>query len=180
MASNTANGGGHVVSDQQVEPVRDDLSRVTDWLLLGGEIVDEDSMTRLAARGVTTVINAAFEVSDRVLCDQHRLGYYHLCWFDDQQPKSAHEFLHVLEWVRDEEAKLTRDGRSIHLYVHCQMGINRGPLIATFLLAARQGLSADEAWEQIKASRPAAHAFDKAVYREACLQALEAYRERAC
>jgi hypothetical protein len=30
------------------------------------------------------------------------------------------------------------------------MGINRGPLIATFLLAAGHRLSADEAWEQVK------------------------------
>jgi protein-tyrosine phosphatase len=102
-------------------------------------------MARLAARGVTTVMNAACEVSDRTLCEQHRLGYYHLHWYDDQQPKSAHEFLHVLDWVRDEEAKLAGDGRRICLYVHCQMGINRGPLIAAFLLAACQGLSADEA-----------------------------------
>jgi len=86
----------------------------------------------------------------------------------------------VLEWVRDEEAKLAEDDRSICLYVHCQMGINRGPLIAAFLLAARQGLSGDEAWKRIKASRPAAHSFEKAVYREACLRALEAYRQRAC
>jgi protein-tyrosine phosphatase len=80
--------------------------------------------------------------------------------------------------MRDEEAKLARDGRTICVYAHCQMGINRGPLIATFLLAARHGLSADQAWEQIKESQPAAHPFEKAVYREACLRALEAYGER--
>jgi protein-tyrosine phosphatase len=168
------------VSDEQKERMRDDLSRVTDWLLLGGEIVNDEHMARLAAQAVTTVINAACEVSDRTLCERHHLGYYHLYWYDDRQPKSAHEFLHVLEWVRDEETKLADDGRRICLYVHCQMGINRGPLIATFLLAARQGMSADEAWEQIQASRPAAHSFEKAVYREACLRALETYRQRAC
>src|SRR5262245_40463431 len=128
------------MGDEQNERTRDNLSRMTDWLLLGGEILHEEHMVRLAAQGVATVINAALEVSDRTLCVRHHLGYYHLYWFDDQQPKSTHEFLHVLEWVQDEEAKLARDGRSIRLYVHCQMGINRGPLIATFLLAARQGL----------------------------------------
>jgi hypothetical protein len=35
-------------------------------------------MARLATHGVTTVINAACEVSDRALCEQHRLGYHHL------------------------------------------------------------------------------------------------------
>jgi protein-tyrosine phosphatase len=137
-------------------------------------------MARLAAQGVTTVINAACEVSDRQLRERCGLGYYHLYWYDDRQPKSVHEFLHVLGWVCDEEAKLAGDGQSIHLYVPCQMGINRGPLIAAFLLAARQGLSANEAWERIKVSRPAAHSFEKAVYREACLRALEEYGQRTC
>jgi hypothetical protein len=59
------------------------------------------------------------------------------------------------------------------------MGVNRGPLIATFLLAARQGISADEAWERIKASHPVAESFDKSVYRAACLRALEEYSQRA-
>ncbi len=167
------------MSDQREDHARDDLSRVTDWLLLGGEIANAGNIALLAAEGVTTVINAACEVSDRRLCDPHHLGYYHLYWYDDQQPKSSHEFLHVLEWVRDEEAKLARDGRKIRVYVHCQMGINRGPLIATFLLAARQGPSADEAWERIMESRLAAQSFEKAIYRETCLRALESARREA-
>jgi protein-tyrosine phosphatase len=166
------------VSDKKEEHTRDDLSRVTEWLLIGGEIANVDHMARLTAHGVTTVINAACAVSDRKLCEQYSLGYYHLYWYDDQQPKSAHEFLHVLGWVGDEETKLADDGRPICLYVHCQMGINRGPLIAAFLLAARQGLSADEAWERIKVRRLAAHSFEKAVYREACLRALEEYSQQ--
>jgi protein-tyrosine phosphatase len=157
---------------------RDDISHVTEWLLLGGEISSAEHMARLTTQGITTIINAACEVSDRMLCERYSLGYYHLYWYDDLQPKSAHEFLHVLGWVGDEEAKLAGDGQPLRLYVHCQMGINRGPLIATFLLAARQGLSADEAWELVKASRPAAHSFEKAVYRGACLHALEEYSQR--
>jgi protein-tyrosine phosphatase len=166
------------MSDQKAEHAHDDPSHVTDWLLLGGEIANADQMARLAAQGVTTVINAACEVSDRTLCERYCLGYYHLYWYDDQQPKSAREFLHVLGWLGDEEIRLAKDGCPIRVYAHCQMGINRGPLIATFLLAARQGLSADDAWERIKASRPVAGSFEKAVYREACLRALEKYGQR--
>jgi len=76
------------MSDERTQRVRNDLSRVTDWLLLGREIANGEHMARLAAYGVTTIINAACEVSDRTLCEQHRLGYYHLYWSDDQQPKS--------------------------------------------------------------------------------------------
>ena len=61
------------MSDEQEKQMRDDLSRVTDWLLLGGEIVNDEHMARHAEQGVTTVINAACEVSDRTLCDQHHL-----------------------------------------------------------------------------------------------------------
>jgi hypothetical protein len=72
------------MSDRQEDNAHDSLSRVTDWLLVGGEIATAEHMTRLAAHGVTTVISAACEVSDRALGEQHRLGCYHLCWYDDQ------------------------------------------------------------------------------------------------
>jgi hypothetical protein len=72
-------------------------------------------MSRLAAQGVTTVINAACEVSDRNLCERYSLGYYHLYWYDDQQTKSAHQFLQVLGGVGNEEAKLASEGRTLRL-----------------------------------------------------------------
>ena len=153
-----------------------DVSRVTDWLLVGGEIGSAEHMAWLKGQGVTTVINAACEVSDRRLCEQHELGYYHMYWYDDEQHKPSHQFLHVLGWVRGEEAKLAETGASLCLYVHCQMGINRGPLLATFLLAAREGLSADTAWQRVKAARPIATCFGKPVYREACERALAAHK----
>jgi protein-tyrosine phosphatase len=156
-----------------------DVSRVADWLLVGGEIGSAEHMGWLKEQGVTTVINAACEVSDIRLCEQHELGYYHMYWYDDQKHKSPHEFLHALGWVRDEEAKLAEVGKPLCLYVHCQMGINRGPLLATFLLAARDGLSADEAWDRIKAARPIATSFGKPVYREACVRALREHNGRA-
>jgi protein-tyrosine phosphatase len=156
-----------------------DISRVADWLYVGGEIGRAEHTAWLKYRGVTTVINEACEVSDRRFCEQHQLGYYHMFWYDDQQPKSAHEFLHVLGWVGDEEAKLREAGAPLCLYVHCQMGINRGPLLATFLLAAREGVSADEAWGRVRTARPVATAFGKQVYREACVQALREHRRQA-
>lgn len=63
-------------------------------------------------------------------------------------------------------------GPPTRLYVHCAAGFNRGPLVATFLLAARCGLSAERAWERIKASRPGVTAFEQAAYRESCEAAL--------
>jgi len=167
------------MSNDTIAGVWYDVSRVAAWLFVGGEIGSAEHMGWLKEQGVTTIINAACEVSDRRFCEQHELGYYHMYWYDDQQHKSTHEFLHVLGWVRDEEAKLAETGKPLCLYVHCQMGINRGPLLATFLLAAREGLDADEAWDRIKAARPIATSFGKPVYREACVQAVEEHRHRA-
>src|SRR5689334_11180206 len=59
------------MSARKEEDAHDDLSHVADWLFVGGQITDSEHMARLAARGVTTVINAACEVSDRTLCEQH-------------------------------------------------------------------------------------------------------------
>jgi hypothetical protein len=55
------------MSDHKEEDVRDDLSRVTEWLFVGGEISSSERMARLAAQGVTTIINVACEVSDSAL-----------------------------------------------------------------------------------------------------------------
>lgn len=148
------------------------VSRVTDWLLLGGDIASAEHMGWLRDQGVTHVICAACELSDRRLCDAHDLRYFHLYWYDDRQPKPADELNHLLAWLSGEQAALLQSGRPMRLYVHCAMGYNRGPLVATFLLAARCGLSAEQAWERVKASRPFAEAFDCAAYRESCETAL--------
>ena len=148
------------------------VSRVTDWLLLGGDIASAEHMGWLRDQGVTHVICAACELSDRRLCDAHDLRYFHLYWYDDRQPKPADELNHLLAWLSGEQAALLQSSRPMRLYVHCAMGYNRGPLVATFLLAARCGLSAEQAWERVKASRPFAEAFDCAAYRESCETAL--------
>lgn len=148
------------------------VSRVADWLLLGGNIAGREHMAWLREQGVTHIISAACELSDRRLCDEHDLRYFHLYWHDDRQPKSAGELSYLLMWLSGEQAALVESGRPMRLYVHCAAGYNRGPLVATFLLAARCGLSADQAWERVKASRPGVTAFEQAVYRESCEAAL--------
>src|SRR5262249_56113573 len=118
-------GGGEPVDEGLALPFG--VSRVTERLFLGGAISGQDHMAWLAAQGVTHVISAAGELSDRTLCNACDLGYYHLHWYDDKQSKPASEFLHVLEWVLGEEAAMLRTGRQMALYVHCAMGLNRGP-----------------------------------------------------
>lgn len=148
------------------------VARVTDWLLLGGEIPGPEHMGWLREQGVTHVICAAGELSDRQLCAEHDLRYYQLYWHDDRQPKPTGELCYLVTWLAGEQATLVESGRPLRLYVHCAAGCNRGPLVATFVLAARCGLSAEQAWERVKASRPSATAFECAAYRESCEAAL--------
>lgn len=158
------------------------VSPVNERLIIGGQVNSFEHMAWLAQQGITHVISAAAQASDRLLCDHYRLGYYHVYWHDDGQPKPLHTFVHVLGWVRRqelEEMARPRPRPGVGLYIHCQMGINRGPLLATFLLAASRGLSGDDAWSLIKESRPQAEAFAVPAYRESCLRALEGARVNA-
>jgi hypothetical protein len=148
------------------------VSCVTDWLFIGGSIGAADQVRWLKAQGVTHVISAAIEHSDRDWCRKHGLGYCHVLWHDDSQFKRGGDFLRALSWVETQAALLAAAGKQVVLYVHCAMGYNRGPLLATFLLAAREALPADEAWARVKHSRPQAGSFDVLAYRQSCLLAL--------
>ncbi len=61
----TWRSGGGGMSNDTTTAQWYDVSRVTDWLLVGGEISSAEHMAWLAEQGVTTVISAACEVSDR-------------------------------------------------------------------------------------------------------------------
>lgn len=156
-----------------------DVARVTDRLLVGGAIAGRDHAAWLAGQGVTDVISAAVELSDRAACTRHRLGYHHVLWYDDKQLKPLVDFARTLAWVREREAACRAGGGEMRLYVHCAMGINRGPLLAAFVLAALEGVVADEAWALIKRVRPHVESFDVPAYRHSCLLALAGYTVNA-
>lgn len=104
------------------------VANVTDRLLVGGAIAVRGHAAWLAGQGVTDVISAAVELSDRATCARHRLGYRHVLWYDDKQLKPLVDFTRTLAWVREREAASRAGGGEMRLYVHCAMGINRGPL----------------------------------------------------
>jgi hypothetical protein len=156
-----------------------DVARVTDRLLVGSAIAGRDHAAWLAGQGITDVISAAVELSDRAACVRHRLGYHHVLWYDDKQLKPLVDFARTLDWVREREAACRASGGEMRLYVHCAMGINRGPLLAVFLLAALEGIAADEAWTLIKRVRPHVEAFNVPAYRHSCLLALAGYTVNA-
>lgn len=155
------------------------VSRITERLYLGGHNGVLAPADWLVAQGITHVISAAIELSDRVACAERGLGYRHLYWHDDKQLKPIADFVRTLAWLREQEEAYEAAGRPVRLYVHCAMGMNRGPLLATYLLAATEEIRADDAWAVVKRSRPQVESFDSPAYRHSCILALAGFMANA-
>ena len=149
-----------------------DITRITSWLSLGGTIESEEQLLWLRGLRVTHVICVASELDEASLCARHGFGFYQVHWPDDGKHKPPQDFLDALAWVEAEVAALARKRRKAHFFVHCFAGAYRSPLLATFLLAALEGLSADEAYALLRERREYVSAFEEPEYRESCLAAL--------
>lgn len=155
-----------------------DITRITNWLSVGGTIESEEQLLWLHGLRVTHVICVASELDEESLCVKHGFGFYQVPWPDDGEHKSTQDFLDALAWVEAEAAALARKRRRAHFFVHCFAGAYRSPLLATFLLAAREGLSADEAYHWLRERREYVSAFEEPEYRASCLAALAAAQAR--
>jgi protein-tyrosine phosphatase len=175
-------GSGAWDAAQAVElasAARWDVTRITGWLSVGGLIEDDEEAAWLRDNGVTHVINVAAELDDALLCATHDFGYYHVRWPDDGAAKPTHDFLEALAWLADAEAALAEQRRRLHVLLHCVAGAYRSPLLATFLLAAREGLSARAAYALLRERRPTVRCFEERAYRRSCFDAVEAARAQA-
>jgi protein-tyrosine phosphatase len=151
-----------------------DVTRITGWLSVGGLIEDDEEAAWLHASGVTHVICVAAELDDALLCATHDFGYYHVPWPDDGMAKPTRDFLETSEWLAGAEAALAEQGRRMHVLLHCVAGAYRSPLLATFLLAAREGLSVRAAYALLRERRPAVSCFEERAYRRSCFDAVAA------
>ena len=124
-------------------PIRK-LSQITPQLHLGGQY-RRRGWTRLAARGVTAVVNMRSEFDDsRAGISPSR--YLHLPTIDDEPPS--------LEHLR---AGVIFTSREIHggggVYVHCGAGVGRAAtFVAAYLVST--GLTPRQAWTRVRAVRP--------------------------
>lgn len=124
-------------------PIRS-VSQVTPQLHVGGQY-RRRGWPRLAARGITAVVNMRTEFDDA------RAGiapprYMHLPTTDDEPPTL--EQLH--EGVAFIAEEIARGGA---VYVHCGAGVGRAATMAAAYLVST-GLTPDEAWARIRAVRP--------------------------
>jgi predicted protein tyrosine phosphatase len=124
-------------------PIRS-VSQVTPQLHVGGQY-RRRGWPRLAARGITAVVNVRTEFDDDA-AGIAPARYLHLPAEDDNPP--------TLEQLREGVAFIAEEiARGGGVYVHCGAGIGRAPaMVAAYLVST--GLPAEQAWGRIREVRP--------------------------
>ena len=126
-------------------PTTLNLSWVTDSLAVGGAFRPRD-VKRLAEMGVGAVIDVREEACD----DERALQQYGIRLLrlptPDRFALSQEHLRHGVEWA------LAQIGAGRRVFVHCEHGVGRGPLIGAAVLVA-SGSSAPEALRQLRAKR---------------------------
>lgn len=120
------------------------VSRIGPALHVGGQY-RQRGWRRLAARGVTAVVNlrAEFDDNDAGIAPPR---YLYLPTPDDAAP--------ALEDLRRGAAFIAEEvARGGQVYVHCGSGVGRAATLAAAYLIST-GLTAEQAWAHIRQSRP--------------------------
>jgi hypothetical protein len=120
------------------------VSRIGPQLHVGGQY-RRHGWPRLAARGITAVVNLRIEFDDAAagIAPPH---YLYLPTVDDTPP-SVDDLERGAAFVADE---IARGGQ---VYVHCGSGIGRAATLAAAYFVTT-GLSPDDAWAEIRKARP--------------------------
>jgi predicted protein tyrosine phosphatase len=120
------------------------VSQITPHLHVGGQY-RRRGWRRLAARGITSVVNLRIEVDDQAR-GIAPVSYLYLPTVDDAAPSLEH-----LRAGVDFIAERVASGQGV--YVHCGSGVGRAATVAAAYLSST-GLSAEEAWARIRQVRP--------------------------
>jgi predicted protein tyrosine phosphatase len=120
------------------------LSRISPHLHVGGQY-RRHGWPRLAARGITAVVNLRVEFDDQQ-AGIAPSSYLYLPTVDDHAPS----LVHLEQGVQFIEQEAAQGGG---VFVHCGSGVGRAPTMAAAYLV-RTGMSPDEAWARIREVRP--------------------------
>ena len=120
------------------------VSQITPNLHVGGQY-RRRGWPRLAARGITAVVNMRIEFDDNNASIAPP-RYLYLPTVDDQVPTLA-QLQDGVDFIAEE---IDRGGG---VYIHCGAGIGRAPLMAAAYLVST-GLMPDQAWARIQELRP--------------------------
>jgi protein-tyrosine phosphatase len=137
-----------VVSPEQGDGNRMDMTWVTGRIAVGGGIWNAANMAAVAQAGVTHIIDMQIEVDDRPLAEPFGIEVLWNGVDDDFQPKPPEVFRRGVEFAL---AALDQPGTK--LYVHCAAGVHRAPMMTLALLCALNWNLGD-AIRLIEARRP--------------------------
>ena len=135
--------GDHAIRFITGAPTRR-LSQITPQLHVGGQY-RRRGWPKLAARGITAVINMRTEFDDAAAGIAPE-RYLHLPTTDDYPP-SLEQLAEGAAFVAEEIAH----GGAV--YIHCAAGVGRAPTMAAAYLVTT-GLTAEEAWARVRQGRP--------------------------
>ncbi len=125
-----------------------DLTWVTPRIAVGGGIWTDANMAKVAAAGVTHVIDMQVEFDDSPLAGPYGIEVFWNQVDDDFQPKPAEVFRPGIGF-----ALAALESPENKLLIHCAAGVHRAPMMALALLRA-QGWDLQEAMELMEERRP--------------------------
>jgi protein-tyrosine phosphatase len=127
-----------------------DITWLTERIAVGGGIWNADNMAKVAAAGITHVIDMQLEFDDTPLGEAHGVEVLWNPTDDDFEAKPASLFERGVEFA---ERALETDGAKV--FIHCAAGVHRAPTMALAVLA-KMGWTVPDARELIEARRPVA------------------------
>jgi protein-tyrosine phosphatase len=127
-----------------------DITWLTERIAVGGGIWTAENMEKVAAAGITHIIDMQIEFDDTALGRDYGIAVLWNPTDDDFEPKPASLFQRGVEFGK---AALNDEGAK--LFVHCAAGVHRAPMMVLALLGS-MGWDLDEAMDLIEARRAVA------------------------
>jgi protein-tyrosine phosphatase len=127
-----------------------DITWVTDRIAVGGGIWSRENMAKVAAAGITHVIDMQLEFDDTPLAVGLGVEVLWNPTDDDFEHKPPELFRRGVDFA---EAALAREDAK--LFIHCAAGVHRAPMMTLALLGS-QGWDLEDAMEMIETKRETA------------------------
>lgn len=125
-----------------------DITWVTARIAVGGGIWTDANMAKVAAAGITHIIDMQVEFDDTPLAGTYGIEVFWNRVDDDFQPKPPQVFQPAIEF-----AVSALDEPESKLFIHCAAGVHRAPMMTLALLGVL-GWDLDEAMEMVQERRP--------------------------
>jgi hypothetical protein len=127
-----------------------DITWLTDRIAVGGGIWNSENMAKVAAAGITHIIDMQIEFDDTPLASDYGVAVLWNPTDDDFEPKPAALFERGVKFAGG-----VLDNSGGKLFIHCAAGVHRAPMMALALLGT-MGWSVDDGMLLIAARRPTA------------------------